>query len=226
MTSSHGNIVTTRWWWVRHAPVPDGGNIYGQGDLDCDCSERHVFEAVARTLPTGATWVTSGLKRTIQTADAIVAASSQTSASLGASSSGGHAPGQIPRYVELAEQHLGEWQGQNREHTRRAIGITPLDFWLTKGSTKAPGGESFPDLAARVTPRIETLSRDHAGRNIVAVTHGGTIRAAIQHALGLAGETPHAFVIDNCSVTLLERLQSPAGAVAWRAGGINMRPWL
>ena len=24
-------VVTTRWWWVRHAPVrSDGGNIYGQ----------------------------------------------------------------------------------------------------------------------------------------------------------------------------------------------------
>ena len=33
-------VVTTRWWWVRHAPVRnDGGNIYGQSDLACDTSE-------------------------------------------------------------------------------------------------------------------------------------------------------------------------------------------
>ena len=42
-------VVTTRWWWVRHAPVrDDGGNIYGQKDLGCDTSDRVVFEAVAK----------------------------------------------------------------------------------------------------------------------------------------------------------------------------------
>ena len=35
--SNKPGVVTTRWWWVRHAPVPDGGFIYGQRDLDCDC---------------------------------------------------------------------------------------------------------------------------------------------------------------------------------------------
>jgi hypothetical protein len=35
------NVVTTRWWWVHHAPVrSDGGNIYGQTDIACDTSDR------------------------------------------------------------------------------------------------------------------------------------------------------------------------------------------
>ena len=43
------DVVTTRWWWVRHAPVrEDGGNIYGQKDLGCDTSDRVVFEAVGK----------------------------------------------------------------------------------------------------------------------------------------------------------------------------------
>ena len=42
-------VALTRWWWVRHAPVrEDGGNIYGQSDIDCDTSDREVFEAVAK----------------------------------------------------------------------------------------------------------------------------------------------------------------------------------
>jgi hypothetical protein len=42
-------VVTTRWWWVRHAPVrSDGGNIYGQEDITCDTSDTEVFEAVAK----------------------------------------------------------------------------------------------------------------------------------------------------------------------------------
>jgi broad specificity phosphatase PhoE len=64
----------TRWWWVRHAPVPDGGFIYGQRDLDCDCGDAEVFAILARELPPDAVWLTSNLVRTRQTAAAIIAA--------------------------------------------------------------------------------------------------------------------------------------------------------
>jgi broad specificity phosphatase PhoE len=68
-------VVTTRWWWVRHAPVrEDGGCIYGQKDLGCDTSDRVVFDAVGKILPRNAAWYASTLKRTHQTADAIWAA--------------------------------------------------------------------------------------------------------------------------------------------------------
>src|SRR5262249_51970884 len=67
-------MSTTQWWWVRHAPVPDGGRIYGQRDLDCDCSDGGIFTALAKELPQEAVWVTSNLKRATQTAAAIHAA--------------------------------------------------------------------------------------------------------------------------------------------------------
>ena len=93
----------TQWWWVRHAPVPDGGRIYGQRDLDCDCTDAGVFGALAREMPREAIWVTSQLKRTIQTAAAIRAAMKLTD---------GDAPRAVPA---LAEQNLGGWQGLNRQ---------------------------------------------------------------------------------------------------------------
>jgi len=68
-------VTSTRWWWVRHAPVrTDGGNIYGQFDIDCDCSDSVVFAGVAKFLPRDAVWFSSNLKRTHQTAAAIWAA--------------------------------------------------------------------------------------------------------------------------------------------------------
>jgi hypothetical protein len=31
--------AVTRWWWVRHAPVPNPERrCYGQSDMDCDVS--------------------------------------------------------------------------------------------------------------------------------------------------------------------------------------------
>ena len=68
-------FVRTRFWWVRHAPVrADGGRIYGQRDLSCDCTDGHVFVALARVLPRDAVWVASNLRRTHETARAIWAA--------------------------------------------------------------------------------------------------------------------------------------------------------
>ena len=67
----------TRWWWVRHAPVVDhDGKIYGQGDVGCDTSDSRSFEGLAGKIPAGAVWVTSNLRRTAQTASAILAAGS------------------------------------------------------------------------------------------------------------------------------------------------------
>ena len=38
-------VVVTRWWWVRHAPVrSDGGNIYGQFDIECDTGTLSIPE--------------------------------------------------------------------------------------------------------------------------------------------------------------------------------------
>src|SRR5262245_66448595 len=93
----------TQWWWVRHAPVPDGGRIYGQQDLACDCTEERIFTALANELPRDAVWVTSNLQRTHQTAAAIRAA-------IG----GAHASDEPMPVADLAEQHLGAWQGRDR----------------------------------------------------------------------------------------------------------------
>src|ERR1700745_416165 len=95
-------IATTRWWWVRHAPVgEDNGCIYGQKDLGCDTSDRVVFDAVGKILPRTAVWYSSKLKRPQQTADAIFAA-------------GFPRPASMPNIKAFAEKHLGEWQGMNR----------------------------------------------------------------------------------------------------------------
>lgn len=218
MTTTH-DVVETRWWWVRHAPVPDGGRIYGQRDLDCDCSDANVFRAVAGVLPRRAVWLTSDLKRAKQTAAAIQAASE-----------GKHTPLEMTAHVEFNEQHLGDWQGRDRLEFRRERGITPMHFWLTQGNEKAPGhgGESYPDLVDRVTPLIGALNDKFAGQQIITVTHGGTIRAAIGLALGGPHDIAHSFTIDNVSVTVLEHLRDPksAGPGRWRVLTVNHRPWI
>ncbi len=196
---------------MRHAPVrEDGGCIYGQKDLGCDTSDRVVFEAVAKILPRDAIWFASSLKRTHQTADAIWAA-------------GFPKPSAMPQVAALAEQHLGEWQGMNRAAflASRPVG----SHWFAPIDEPAPGGESFMDLYTRVRGTIERINLEHAGKTIIAVAHGGTIKAAVGLALGNQPEKGLAFDIDNCSVTRLDHVAG-AGHSSWRLPMVNQQPWI
>ena len=142
-------VVTTRWWWVRHAPVrSDGGNIYGQSDIACDTGDRYVFEAVAKVLPRRAVWVASSLMRTHQTAQAIW-------------DTGFPKPAAMAKEAAFAEQHLGQWQGMNRAAflASRPAG----SHWFADIAEPAPGGESFMDLYNRVCARDRSHQRGACG---------------------------------------------------------------
>ncbi len=204
-------VVTTRWWWVRHAPVrSDGGNIYGQTDIACDTSDREVFAAVAKILPRSAVWYASSLRRTHQTADAIW-------------DTGFPRPATMTKEAAFAEQHLGQWQGMNRAAflASRPVG----SHWFADIDEPAPGGESFLDLYKRVRGAIERINADQAGEDVIAVAHGGTIKAAIGLALGGQPEKGLAFDIDNCSVTRLDHFASSDHS-SWRLPMVNQQPWI
>jgi alpha-ribazole phosphatase len=204
-------VAVTRWWWVRHAPVrEDGGCIYGQKDLGCDTSDNVVFAAVGKILPRDAIWFASNLKRTHQTADAIWTA-------------GFPRPDSMAHEAAFAEQNLGAWQGMNRAAflASRPVGSN----WFADIDEAAPGGESFMDLYTRVTAVIARINAEHAGRDVIAVAHGGTIKAAIGLALGRQPDKGLAFDIDNCSVTRLDHIVG-ADQGNWRLPMVNQQPWI
>jgi alpha-ribazole phosphatase len=204
-------VAQTCWWWVRHAPVrEDGGCIYGQKDIGCDTSDFVVFAAVGKILPRDAVWIASNLKRTHQTADAIWAA-------------GFPRPDRMSQEAAFAEQNLGEWQGMNRAAflASRPVGSN----WFADIEEAAPGGESFLDLYNRVTAAIARINAEHAGRNVIAVAHGGTIKAAIGLALDQQPAKGLAFDIDNCSITRLDHIAS-TNQSSWRLPMVNQQPWI
>ena len=197
----------TRWWWVRHAPVTHLQDyVYGDSDPHADVSDQVVFDSAAQRLPVGAVWIVTNLQRTHQTAQAIAQAGFDVPEPL----------------VEPAfrEQGFGEWHGRshaerNAERSDQFIGI-----WNCAPEEVPPGGESFVALMERVADAIDRLTEQYQGRDIVCVAHGGSIRAALAHALGLSPAVALSFGIDNVSVTRIERLHddtlvdAPAGECA------------
>ena len=202
---------TTRWWWVRHAPVTENkGKIYGNSDLSCDCDDRILFEHAAKILPHPAILITSHLRRTIQTADAIKKA--------GYKDFSGHI-----QEAAFAEQDMGDWQGKTRDEIGLYDRALDERFWLTPDYSSAPNGESFADICARVGKKILKYSWDYQNQDIVAVAHNGTIRAALVQALNIAPSAGLRFVIDNVSVTRIDFIHMGKQHF-WRLANINDTP--
>jgi broad specificity phosphatase PhoE len=174
-------------------------------------------------VPADAVWVASHLRRTHETAAAIGAALRAT-ATHGASWS---AP-ELVIEPALAEQHFGEWQGLTNEELRQQRNGALPRFWLAPAHEAPPGGESFVQVIERVGAAVERLTSRYGGHDIVAVAHGGSIRAALAHALGLEPERALAFVIDNCSLTRLDHIEPGEGAIepapGWRVTAVNLHP--
>jgi len=210
------NAVTTRFWWVRHAPVAHDGRIYGQEDKSCDCSDTAVFAGLAHQLPKKAVWVVSDLRRTHETAQAIVRAGLPGPAAI---------PGPAAKAIpDLAEQNFGDWQGMTYEELRRSRGGAFHRFWHAPAHQRVPGGESFVDMMARVSWAILQLIEKHRGHDIIAVAHGGTIRCALGLALGLEPEHCLAFTTENCSLTRIEYIEGPGMGHNWRVITVNRSP--
>ena len=127
----------TRWWWLRHAPVPDPeGRISGRLDLPCDTSDTEWFARLAERLPRNAVLVESGLIRCGQTIGALEAAGLP-----------------LPPPVidgDLIEQHFGRWQGHGWDELAAAADPDLAGFWHNPATAPPPGGESFAAMLERV----------------------------------------------------------------------------
>lgn len=211
-------VTVTHWWWVRHAPVTvNDGRIYGRADLPCDTDDPDLYAGLAALLPRDAVLVTSNLMRTHQTAQAIADA--------------GLPMAERREYEDLAEQSFGDWQGQHYADVEKTDPRIVHDYWLCPAHYRPPAGESFVDLIARVAPVVEAVSDEHPGRHVIAVAHGGVIRAALAIALGIDPERALSFTIDNCSVTRIDRIETGAddptpgsGRLGWRTVLVNRLP--
>ena len=88
-------------------------------------------------------------------------------------------------------------------------------FWWVRHAPVAHGGRIYGQI---------DLSCDCSGRDIIAVAHGGTIRAALALALDLDPEAALAFTIENCSITRIDRIDGPGMGHGWRVVRVNQPP--
>ena len=104
----------------------------------------------------------------------------------------------------LREFAMGRWEGLTAEEIR-ALDAVAFDAWMADvGRFQFPGGESLPDLYARVWPAFEALVARHAGGTVAVVAHGGSNRAILCRVLGLPPERLLALGQDYGALSVLE----------------------
>lgn len=195
-------------WLIRHAIVAENERLrfYGVQDVAL-CPESLVaqatqYEALARALPRPARWICTPLSRTRRTAERIFEA--------------GY-PAQ-PLQVEpgLLEQDLGEWHGLVHAALPPLLAAPAHPFWPLAADEQPPGGETFAAVVARVGPAIEHIAQVADGKSVVIVCHGGSIRAAVAHAMEVDARAALHLSVQNLSLTRLSR--EPSG---WRVACVN-----
>ena len=102
----------------------------------------------------------------------------------------GIGPVPIERDAALNERMYGDLQGLNKAEAAQRFGADQVKLWRRSYDVRPPGGESLADTAARVLPFWERriLPDLRAGRNILVVAHGNSLRALVMHLDGLTRE--------------------------------------
>jgi 2,3-bisphosphoglycerate-dependent phosphoglycerate mutase len=100
--------------------------------------------------------------------------------------------GEVPseRDAALNERMYGELQGKNKAEAAEKFGADQVKLWRRSYDVRPPGGESLADTAARVLPYWERriLPDVRAGKNVLVVAHGNSLRALVMHLDGLTRE--------------------------------------
>jgi probable phosphoglycerate mutase len=185
--------------FVRHGATPTTGKVLPGQAPGLHLSEEgraqaaRTAESIARLGSVTAIY-SSPMERTKETAAAI-----------------GAATGIRPKVLAgLADPDAGEWTNKELKALYR------LPEWRTvqrhPSGFRFPGGESFSEVAARVTASVDRIVSDHAGQTVVAVSHADAIRIVLAGAMGSPLDLWDRLTVGPASVS----------AVAYRADGAQV----
>ena len=193
-------MKVTRLWWVRHGPTHEKA-FTGWRDVPADLSDTAKIARLHSHLPPDAALISSDLQRATSTADALGAGRTR-----------------LPHAPALRELNFGVWDGLHFSKVAEMHPELSRAYWETPGDVKPPNGESWHDLSARVSPKVDALLQQDAS-DLIIVCHFGVVLNQLQRATGFSCYDTFAQKIDNLSVT--EIAVSNNG---WQTGVINHCP--
>jgi probable phosphoglycerate mutase len=179
--------MTARFIVVRHGETQwnVAGRIQGHGDSKLTDAGRAQAEAIASRLAVERfdAIVASDLGRAFDTAQAIARGCGLS----------------VATDARLRERSFGVGEGLTYEEIDRQYPDIFSRVRSTDPDAPIPGGESRRQFHERVRAAFEALAREHEGRRVTVVTHGGVLSSLFRHVHGIGLEEPHRIPIANAS---------------------------
>jgi alpha-ribazole phosphatase len=197
--------VSATVYLVRHGDVVGSETRRFIGHLDVPLSPRgerqlHALAARLASVPLEAVY-SSDLARSRHSAEILAGPHGLVPASLRA----------------LREFAMGEWEGLTADEVRSRDPVA-FGIWMSQvGEFQFPGGENLDQVAGRAWPAFEEFAADHPGP-IAVVAHGGTNRAILCRALGIALPRILSIGQDYAGLSILDR-----SGPGWRLRLLNHR---
>lgn len=182
----------TRLYLVRHGETEWNKESKVQGRTDIELSSEGIKQAqllAERLAGENIDYIySSSLKRALRTAEIVADYKSCA----------------IVKSEEYHEICLGPWEGMTINEIREKYSEHFRVYKEDPANFKLPGAETFMDLTERTYNAIIEIVREHKGRNILLVSHGTAIKAAIIRILGIDIINYSKFRIDNVSVSIID----------------------
>lgn len=81
------------------------------------------------------------------------------------------------------EVHFGDWEGRRIADVWRDQGKHVRQFFADPVNSTPPNGEQLRDFQQRVIAGWHDMLQSHRGKNVLLVSHGGTIRVLLAQVL-------------------------------------------
>lgn len=107
--------------------------------------------------------------------------------------------------AELTECDVGRWEGLDWQTIRGTDPEAYERFMADPAAHGYPGGESFADIAGRVSRTLGDLLDRHAGQAILVVAHHAVNRSYLATLLGLPLALARQVTLDNCGISIVIR---------------------
>ena len=203
-----------RCYLVRHAQTLWNGENRLQGGTDMPLSPLGLKQAECLAASFAGRHVhsifTSGLQRSRQTAETIA-------------SGNGRSVSPIVE-PELAEMHLGAWEGLTPEEIDARFQNAYQQWRRQPSSVVIPGGEPLAAFRQRVRRTLDRVMGGFGEGEHVVVTHGGVIAAVLADLLEADYDTLiRRLRLDNAGITALE-LGSRLPHVLWVNSTLHLEP--
>ena len=187
--------MTTTLWLIRHGETDWNRNGLYQGQADIPLNATGLTQARASGGRIGSVGTTVSRRSTAARCCAPARQPQEAALRLGC---------RVREDQRLMEIHQGEWTGKNYLTVVAQFG-DPLKAAGMRDTvnSRAPGGESVAEVAARMRAAADEISARHPNGDVLIFTHGLALATLYCQAPGISLEEVYRHIPHNGQVTIV-----------------------